>query len=159
MSVATSAPANSQSATQESVALASRMDRLIAALIDTGVMLVAVVPTVLVLNLIGLGLPVFFMQIVSMMAAVSIFLALNYRLLRDEGQTIGKRIMNLRIVGNQNERMDVNELLLKRYAPVWAICMVPFIGGLLAIANVCCIFRDSRACGHDEIAGTRVIAD
>jgi uncharacterized RDD family membrane protein YckC len=35
--------------------------------------------------------------------------------------------------------------------------VLPFVGPLLSIVNVLLIFRDDRRCGHDLIAGTRVV--
>ena len=44
-----------------------------------------------------------------------------------------------------------------RYFPVQLVGNIPFIGPLLGIVNVLLIFRADRRCGHDLIAGTRVV--
>lgn len=140
--------------------LAPRMERFIAALIDYAIMLVASIPIAIVMWMTGLSsIPVigpFLNGVVSIAAGVALFLALNFNLLRDNGQTIGKRMRNIRIIGRDDKLLDVQSLLLKRYVPVWAASMIPF-GGILCLADALCIFRDSRACLHDDIAGTKVV--
>ena len=158
MSSATTNSLNQQTRAREDSQLASRVDRLIAAIIDGVIMMVATVPVILLLTFTAaLGGQFFLTQILGMVAGVGIFVALNYKLLRDEGQTIGKRLMNVRIVGRDGNQMDVNDLLLKRYAPIWGAAMIPFIGGFICLANALLIFRDNQACGHDDIAQTKVV--
>jgi uncharacterized RDD family membrane protein YckC len=140
-----------------SVALASRLDRFFASLIDGVIMMVVAFPVAFVLSFI-LPNSMFVSMIVMVLAAMGIFLAVNYKLLRDNGQTIGKRIMNIKIVGRDDKQMPVNDILLKRYAPLWVVSLIPYLGGLLLLANVLCIFRDSQACLHDDIAQTKVVA-
>ena len=53
--------------------------------------------------------------------------------------------------------MPFGPLVLKRYVPLWVVANIPFIGGLFALADSLAIFRDTRKCIHDDIAGTKVI--
>jgi uncharacterized RDD family membrane protein YckC len=48
-------------------------------------------------------------------------------------------------------------LLGLRYLPVQLITNVPLAGPVLNLVNVLMIFRGDRRCGHDLIAGTRVV--
>ena len=66
-------------------------------------------------------------------------------------------MMGLRIVGRDGQLKSVDHLLLKRYGPVWGVGLIPYIGGLLCLLDVLCIFRDSKACLHDDIAETKVV--
>jgi hypothetical protein len=38
-----------------------------------------------------------------------------------------------------------------------AIAMIPYVGNVIALIDVLMIFRTSRKCLHDDIAGTKVI--
>lgn len=143
--------------TTAGASLASRGERLIAAIIDAVVMCVVLGPIMLVMGFMGIwGQSMLVNQIVSTIIAGAVFVGVNYVFLK-EGQTVGKKVLNLRIVGRDNQLKSVDELLLKRYAPVWGVGLIPYIGGLLALINVLCIFRDNRACIHDDIAETKVV--
>ncbi len=144
--------ANSQS----SGALASRAHRFLACLIDG--LLVGVVSSLITVPLFFSGMvPWILMSLVSAAVAFGVFTVANYGLLQKTGQTIGKKVMNLKIATSNGEQPDVQELLVKRYAVVWALTAIPYIGGLLAIGNVLLALRDNRLAGHDEFAKTKVV--
>ena len=157
MSTATPSSVSHQSESISASDQATRMERLIATVIDGACMLAAFIPLSIVFFMLGLWKFYLVGMVFSVLASAGVFLLLNYKLLKNEGQTIGKRVMNIRIVGRDNERMAVEELLMKRYAPIWLVSFVPFLGPLACLANALLIFRESQACGHDEIAQTKVV--
>lgn len=137
--------------------LAERQTRLWAALIDR----VIILPIVL-----GAG---FFLpfatrgggSIVGVLCAVLLFCGVGgYQLwlLHKDGQTIGKRMMGIKIVLTKDlsNRGFVVNVLMRGLVP-WVITMIPGLGILFAIADPAFIFRDDRLCLHDRIAGTCVI--
>lgn len=152
----TSTANDSTTATVQASELASLQNRFFAALIDGVIMCVCTTPVLYLLVMMGLPMG-FLSAIVGTIIAAAVFLGINYRLLETNGQTIGKKVMNLQIVGRDDRMMPVQDLLIRRYLPVFAVTAIPILGGLIALANVLLIFRDSRACGHDDIAQTRVI--
>ena len=85
------------------------------------------------------------------------FVVLQYVPLNATGQTWGKKFLGIKIVDMAGAKPSIGVLLLKRYLP-WNVGVnIPFIGPLLGLANVLMIFRGDRRCGHDLIAGTKVV--
>ena len=141
----------------DSSPVATRQDRFKAAVIDGLCMLAGLVPFSITLQYLGVWSVFCVGTVLCAGASAAIFLGLNYNLLKSDGQTIGKRIMKIRIVGRDDQPLDIDEILLKRYMPIWAVSFIPVIGPVLCLANGLLIFRDSHACAHDEIANSKVV--
>jgi uncharacterized RDD family membrane protein YckC len=88
---------------------------------------------------------------------IAIYAAVNWKLLGEEGQTIGKKFNKIRIVNLDGSQPTRNEILLKRYTPYVMIPLIPLIGGLISLVGTFMIFGKQRRCLHDRIAGTRVV--
>ena len=95
-----------------------------------------------------------------------ILLAVQVWLLATRGQTIGKRLIGLRVVKIDGSPAGIVNAWLMREALVTVIGMVagfiPLIGPILLrpafhIVDWCLIFRDDQRCLHDTIAGTMVV--
>ncbi|MEZ5357461.1 MAG: RDD family protein [Candidatus Zixiibacteriota bacterium] len=72
------------------------------------------------------------------------------------GQTIGKKVMNIKIVKidtDENGGFVTNFLL--RFLLNAILGFIPLYG----LVDVLFIFRDDRRCIHDMIAGTRVVSE
>lgn len=137
--------------------VADRMVRLKATLIDAGILFAANLPIYLILWMLGVFNYYLVSLVICAAASAIIFLCINYNPLKRNGQTVGKKMMNIKIVGRDDQPMDVDSLLLKRYAPVWLVSLIPVVGPLLCVANALCIFRDSNACLHDDVADSKVV--
>lgn len=141
--------------------MASRKDRLLAAIVDAIILLVLVMPLTWMLGFWELahsgGTPSFGMTLGSLALGFGAYVLVNGHLLARHGQTVGKRLLNIRIVSMQGETLPLGKLLLARQLPVQVVSVVPGIGGLLAIIDVLFIFRQDRRCIHDQIAGTKVV--
>jgi len=85
-----------------------------------------------------------------------IMLALNWNHL-GRGQTIGKGIMELRIVRKNGTPAERSHIILKRILPLHLIAQLPVLGGLFAIVDALLIFRSQHNTIHDDIAETKVI--
>ncbi|PIR15111.1 MAG: hypothetical protein COV48_16170 [Elusimicrobia bacterium CG11_big_fil_rev_8_21_14_0_20_64_6] len=137
--------------------LAARLDRLWATIIDH-LLIIAVgcaAGVVIPAFLKSKSMPIVIFLLVA--ALIAIFAAQIW-LLTTRGQTIGKRIIGLRIVKTKdmsNGGFVTNVLL--RVLACWAISLVPALGTLFALADPFFIFREDRRCLHDHIAGTCVI--
>lgn len=98
------------------------------------------------------------LSLISLIVGVAWYLILNGYLLAKRGQTIGKLAAGTRIVDfNSGELVPLVPLLLKRNVAIQILGAVPFIGAFVSLADVLMIFRSSRRCLHDDIAGTKVI--
>jgi uncharacterized RDD family membrane protein YckC len=65
--------------------------------------------------------------------------------------------MRTQIVSDEGKLLPLPTMILWRYLPLMIISQVPFVGAIVGLANVLAIFRASRKCFHDDIAGTKVI--
>lgn len=129
--------------------LASQWVRLGAQIIDV---LIAVV-AVLILNLLTWGnLPQFLMNILLGVALV----AINWQHLQN-GQTIGKKLLKLKIIRRDGGPVDRMHIVTRRLLPVWIVGAVPYIGWIAVLADALCIFRASRNTLHDDFAETKVV--
>ena len=96
-------------------------------------------------------------SVLQFAVGIGVFVLIQSYLLATRGQTIGKRLLGLRIVRSNGERVAIGRLLGLRYFVGWIITMIPFIGVVFALADSLLIFRDSRKCLHDNIADTIVV--
>lgn len=102
----------------------------------------------------GLGVGSFVIQLV---AGIGLFVLVQGYLLATQGQTVGKKLLGLRIVRSNGEAVSIGRMLGLRYFLGWVVTMIPFIGMIFALTDALLIFRDSRKCLHDNIADTIVI--
>jgi uncharacterized RDD family membrane protein YckC len=86
------------------------------------------------------------------------FLVLHGYLLHKSGQTIGKRLLGIRIVSaSDGQLISLGKIFGLRYVPIQLASVLPVIGNILPIVDVVFIFREDRRCLHDFIAGTKVV--
>jgi uncharacterized RDD family membrane protein YckC len=95
--------------------------------------------------------------VTSMVVSILLFLLIQGYLLATTGQTIGKKLVGLRIVRSNGERGDATHVIGLRYLLIWVIAAIPVVGWVFALIDVLMIFRDSRKCLHDNIADTIVV--
>ena len=86
-----------------------------------------------------------------------LFFAINGYLLVTQGQTVGKKLLGLRIVRSDGSRASAGRLIGLRYLLSWLLMFVPLIGAIYALLDSLMIFRESRKCLHDNLADTIVI--
>ncbi|MEM7692250.1 MAG: RDD family protein [Pseudomonadota bacterium] len=140
---------------------ADRLTRLGAQLIDGVIVSVATLPILFLFGIVGFSGEdselSFFETIISTTLGLAVFFAINYRSLQATAQTVGKKLLKIRIAHIDGSKPKLETLVLKRYLPQWGVVYVPFIGGILNLVNVLFIFREDRRCVHDLIADTRVV--
>lgn len=93
----------------------------------------------------------------TMAVAISLFMilvAVNFVLLLRNGQTLGKLILQIRIVDQNGQRAGFRRLILRRVAfnGLLMIYVQPYF-----LIDPLLIFRRDRRCIHDHLAGTVVI--
>ena len=82
---------------------------------------------------------------------------INMILLYQNGQTIGKRMLSIKIVRVDGSRAELLRIIFLRALPTGLLSSIPAIGNLFFLIDALLIFQDSRRCLHDLIAGTIVI--
>ncbi len=81
-------------------------------------------------------------------------LAVQAYLVTVSGQTIGKKIVGIRIVKLDGSLPGfVNGVLLRGFIGKFALSFVPFYG----LVDILFIFREDRRCVHDLVGSTRVV--
>jgi uncharacterized RDD family membrane protein YckC len=141
--------------------LASRWARLWGSLIDTVIMLVVLIPVMFVTGFMAAlqsGTdPSFLFTIFMFLISVCVFLAFNFKLLKNNGQTIGKKVMGTKIVGLNNEKALMEDHILKRYLTYFVPGQIPIIGTLFSLVNILFIFGAEKRCIHDLAGKTKVV--
>jgi uncharacterized RDD family membrane protein YckC len=90
-------------------------------------------------------------------AAWIALLGLNAWWLHRYGQTLGKRVVGVRIVRAHGERASFGRIFWRRIALVALIEAIPLVGFLFGIADPLLIFTPTRQTLHDRFAGTIVV--
>ena len=137
---------------------ARRSTRLVAAIVD-GIILGAVFWVVFFLLFEELINPAagFWVLPLYTLGGFVMFILINGFLLDKHGQTVGKKLLGLRIVRSDGSRTTLARLVGLRYGVGYLIGAVPMAGSLYALVDVLLIFRASNKCLHDNIADTIVI--
>jgi uncharacterized RDD family membrane protein YckC len=85
------------------------------------------------------------------------FILFNAKLLIQNGQTIGKKLLGIKIVDLNGDVPSLKKHLLARYAVYFLLAQVPIIGPLFSTINILFIFGKQKRCVHDLVAGTKVV--
>jgi uncharacterized RDD family membrane protein YckC len=148
--------------------LASRWVRLGGRLLDSLIIILAMVPGILVFIPLavaadrggpGAGAQVgAFFSIVVMFGGAIAVVIVNWVMISNSGQSIGKKIVGTRIV-----KIDTGEPPGFLYGVVlreWVISLIgaiPYLGACINFIGILLIFGEERRCLHDYIASTRVV--
>ncbi len=148
------------------VEAASRLSRLGAALVDVllylpgGVVLFMALPVMLAGG--GLG-SVLTLVALGALAQLAVFIA-HIVLLVNHGQTIGKRVMGIRLMRSSGEIPSIWRIFFLRWLPFVLVAAVldgvfrrQGVGTLVHLVDVLFIFQPTRQCLHDVLADTHVI--
>lgn len=142
--------------------LATRGQRLSAVIID-GIIggIVSTVIMMVILPIVGVDsvsteTGIVF-SLVLMAMNIGTLVLINGKLLASNGQTVGKKLMGIKIVTLSGGILPLQDVLLRRYLPPVLVSIIPIIGALACLADILCIFRGDQRCIHDLIAGTRVV--
>lgn len=156
----------------EAFELADRGTRLGASFIEGFVFMIAAAPIIIAVGLnevIAEGIPEaslteaepaemnFVLLGLGLVLVLGVFIY-QLVLLATRGQSIGKRIVGIRIVSHPegDNPGGVKTILMRGFVP-GIISNIPLLGPIFSIVNICFIFREDRRCIHDLIAGTQVV--
>jgi uncharacterized RDD family membrane protein YckC len=73
------------------------------------------------------------------------------------GQTIGKRLIGIRVVRSNGEKASFWRIFLLRNVVNAIPSLIPFVGYVYTLVDHLFIFGESRQCLHDKIADTVVV--
>jgi uncharacterized RDD family membrane protein YckC len=141
--------------------LSSRVDRLLAIIVDIVVGLVVGVPVSLYTGaydaiLHGQGMPPS-VYLENMLVGWGWVFLVNFYWLIKYGQTVGKRLLGIRIADFQTEAVPPFWCLLVRIAVAPVTALLGTIGNMFTLVDILFIFSKNRRCIHDLIASTRVV--
>lgn len=85
------------------------------------------------------------------------FVGLNAWLVHRNGQSIGKKLVGIKVVRSDASRATLGRILWLRNVPFWVVSFIPFVGQVVSLVDALLIFRASHLCLHDQVAGTIVI--
>ena len=86
-----------------------------------------------------------------------VLVIINLVMLHRSGQTIGKRLLGVKIVRTNGDRAGLTRIFFLRSLVPGLFGSIPLAGPVFTIVDSLFIFRESRRCVHDLIADTIVI--
>jgi uncharacterized RDD family membrane protein YckC len=86
-----------------------------------------------------------------------VVLAIDLTLLARNGQTIGKRLLGIKVVRVDGSPVSLYRVFFLRYVCNTILTLVPLFGSLYSVVDSLMIFSESRRTVHDRIADTIVI--
>lgn len=148
------------SATDDGLLLASRWKRFFGALID-GLISMAIIGPMLYFsgawaNMMETGALDLVGTLTWFIIGEVVFLAVQGYLLFNRQQTIGKWLLNMKIIGMEKDDVPASKLYGMRYLLMHVLSQIPVLN-LVMIVDPLLIFRKNKRCLHDQLAGTQVI--
>lgn len=142
---------------RDELQLATRMQRLGAALLDN-LMVVPIALVAAVLMPMAKDSPDRQFGFVGLVVlAILVLLAINLVGIYRSGQTIGKRLLGIRVVRSNGERCSFGRYIGLRWFPMALIGNIPLAGPFISLLDVLLIFRADHRCLHDDFADTAVV--
>jgi uncharacterized RDD family membrane protein YckC len=95
--------------------------------------------------------------LLALVPGTVIYAAITIWLVARNGQTIGKKLLGIKVVRTNGDKAGIGRIFWLRNVILTVISAIPIIGGIVALVDTLLIFRESRKCLHDQIADTIVI--
>ena len=86
-----------------------------------------------------------------------IVLAIDLTLLARNGQTIGKKLLGIKVVRVDGSPVSLYRVFFLRYVCNTLLTLIPLFGSLYSLVDCLMIFGEKRRTVHDRIADTIVI--
>jgi uncharacterized RDD family membrane protein YckC len=86
-----------------------------------------------------------------------VVLAIDLTLLSRNGQTIGKKLLGIKVVRVDRSPVSLFRVFFLRYVFNTFLTLIPLVGSLYSLVDSLMIFSESRRTVHDRIADTIVI--
>lgn len=138
--------------------LASRGRRFFGSLIDSLAILPVLIPLIYADQFIPLTeMPDWQLDLIGTVLFMGTFCAVNTFWLARDGQTLGKKLLKMRITDLYGRQVPVGRILLLRYLVGALFGWIPLVGNIFPLLDALFIFRGDQRCIHDLIAGTKVV--
>ena len=86
------------------------------------------------------------------------FLLVHGKLLATKGQTVGKKLLGIAVVSNnENKPLKFWVLFISRYSLFGVLALMTHYGEIAILINALFIFGKESRCLHDYIANTKVV--
>jgi uncharacterized RDD family membrane protein YckC len=140
---------------------ASRGIRLGAAMLDTVIILVLMLPILIAAEFNPLALmdPSAFTSISGLVTVIGTtgLLIVTIVLVHRNGQTVGKKLLAIKVVRSDGSRASLRRIFLLRNLVNAIPSAIPLVGNFYGLLDHVFIFGDKRQCLHDKIADTIVV--
>lgn len=93
---------------------------------------------------------------VGVLAAVAT-LTITTILVKRNGQTIGKKLLGIKVVRKDGSKAGLGRIFWLRYLLNSVFMLIPVLGGLYSLVDSLFIFGSTRRCVHDYLADTIVV--
>lgn len=143
--------------TSETAELAGRWQRLGGSIIDALTIMVVTVPLMFIITIMSGDAPSILLSLVIGLLGIGVFAAINFKFLKNDGQTVGKKVVGTKITNVDRASVPEMDQFIKRYAVYMLASQVPVIGGIFALVNALFIFGEEKRCLHDLAGGTVVV--
>jgi uncharacterized RDD family membrane protein YckC len=141
--------------------LTSRVDRLLATIVDVVIGLAVTVPVALytgAYDAVFSGQPLTWtLYLETTLVGWGWYFLVNSYWLKKYGQTVGKRLLGIRICDFRSDGVPPFWRLVVRIAVPSFAARAGLIGSLFDLVDILLIFGKDRRCIHDLIAGTRAV--
>jgi uncharacterized RDD family membrane protein YckC len=94
--------------------------------------------------------------IVTVLALI-VWCVITTWLVASNGQSIGKRLVGIKVVRTNGARASFGRIFLLRNVVNGLPNLLPYVGWLYQLVDPLLIYQDSRQCIHDKIADTIVV--
>lgn len=136
---------------------ATRVDRLIGAIVDAIVQMIATIPVFMYFGMEAFQEPSLTLIGVSFVYGLLATLLIQGYLMHTRGQTIGKYLINMRIENLDGSQASFLTIFVYRLLPMSVVGNIPMVGQAIAgLVNPLFIFGKEKRCLHDYIASTKV---
>lgn len=95
--------------------------------------------------------------LISVSICAAIWIGLNLYLLAMAGQSVGKKLLGIRVARLDGTKPSLGRLVFLRYLLPRCIAAIPLLGAVFVLADYLLIFGEARRCVHDYMADTQVV--
>ena len=135
---------------------ASILDGLVASLLIYVPMLIVIGPSAMIDEAGDLDYSSLFRGGAVGLIGLLVMIGITIYLVHKNGQTIGKRMVGIKVVRSDGSRATLGRILWARNVPFWVASVIPIVN-LVGIVDALLIFRASHQCLHDQVADTIVV--
>jgi uncharacterized RDD family membrane protein YckC len=90
-------------------------------------------------------------------AGASLVVTYQWYLISTTGRSLGKRWCRIKILRVDGREVDfVSGVLMRSWLP-FLVALIPAVGSIFGLVDLCFIFGPDRRCVHDRMAGTKVV--